>query len=470
MQINLKLEDFGFGQEEEKSGSNFSDYENGTYVIVSKVAYLMGIHKNIFANEFEPPKMEWYEKLEKDKNARIIRNLCRIRAEIERNFSEINKQIIYNLKNIHTLPEYIPQDSLQALSDDGISLVKANQKLPQYIIDINREINNRINNVKPLFPIWLKWEYIRGLYIMPDGLNPNGIKSAAADYYANKRNYPYQVYLNWTGAWDGNILYNDKKFVKMLYEANQDYFTDISKVTDAGNITKSGIYRFLEESNRTAIMVDCENSDPYKLHAALTHLDREALLNKVAKIMLFDDDVYTIPAWRVLEDFTEIPIERVGIQRLKDHKSLVDPILMMRTVKEYYTNNIDSFILLSSDSDYWALIETLPEARYIVMVESEKVGGAIKQALENSGVMYCYIDDFSTGNSSELKKSVVLSEVRRVLESNIVLNINQVLNDAYHITRVELSNAERKQLYDRYIKPMKLVIGPEGELYVRLGD
>lgn len=38
----------------------YTDYESSTYTVVSKVAYLIGVQKRIFENEYEPPKMEWY--------------------------------------------------------------------------------------------------------------------------------------------------------------------------------------------------------------------------------------------------------------------------------------------------------------------------------------------------------------------------------------------------------------------------
>ena len=55
-------------------------YKDSTYEIVSKVAYLIGVPLRIFQNEHEPPKIEIYNRLEQDKNARIIRNLCIIRT------------------------------------------------------------------------------------------------------------------------------------------------------------------------------------------------------------------------------------------------------------------------------------------------------------------------------------------------------------------------------------------------------
>ena len=69
--------------------SRYALYENGTYMVISKFAYLIGVPFHIFENEHEPPKMEWYEALEKDKNARIIRNLCMLRTAFERNYRNI---------------------------------------------------------------------------------------------------------------------------------------------------------------------------------------------------------------------------------------------------------------------------------------------------------------------------------------------------------------------------------------------
>ena len=45
-------------------------YKDSTYELVSKVAYLIGVPLRIFQNEHEPPKIEIYDRLEQDKNAR----------------------------------------------------------------------------------------------------------------------------------------------------------------------------------------------------------------------------------------------------------------------------------------------------------------------------------------------------------------------------------------------------------------
>ena len=100
------------------------DYSGGTYELVSKIAYLIGVSKNIFDNEYEPPKIEIYEKLDRDKNARIIRHLCIIRTAIERKFKYINEKMRMDYQSILSMPEYIPPESLRQLAEDGVNFMK----------------------------------------------------------------------------------------------------------------------------------------------------------------------------------------------------------------------------------------------------------------------------------------------------------------------------------------------------------
>lgn len=275
-------------------------YKDSTYEIISKVAYLIGVPRRIFENEVEPPKLEIYEKLERDKSARIIRNLCVLRTSIERYFKKINDAIRYDGKTIFSLPDYVPADSLKQLSDDGIAITrKANVQLQGYVVEINRLISDRINNCKGLFPMWLEWDYIRELFIMPDGLNEAGTAAAAALYYDNKMFYPYQMYINWRPKDEGNILYNDRKFVELLYAWHFREFKELSRVSDAGSFFKNSIYDFIDGSRQVVAVVDCENVDPYSFCATLRGLDEERM-DKISSIILFDD-IHTSSGWDLLQ-------------------------------------------------------------------------------------------------------------------------------------------------------------------------
>ena len=440
-------------------------YKDSTYELVSKVAYLIGVPKRIFENEHEAPQLEIYEQLDKDKTARIVRNLCVVRTSIERNFKHINDKMRMEYKTILSMPEYVPSDSLNQLTADGINFIKkSSTKLAHHIIEINRLISDRINNCKPLFPLWINWQYIKDIFIMPNGLTEEGTKLAADLYYSNLSYYPYQVYINWIPADEGNVLYNDKKFATLLYQWHNDYFGEMSKVSDAGTYVKSNIYDYIEDSDKVVVVVDCENSDPYKLVATLKNLNSD-YTQKIASIILFDD-VHTASAWRILEEFTKIPVEHMMIERVKQSKSLVDIMLTARACQEHYTNNVDSFIIVSSDSDYWGLIQSLPYARFLVMIEREKCGPDMKAALVSSGIFFCYIDDFYSANAEEIKHSALFREMYRYIDNHVQLNVNEMFSEALRATRIDMANAEKKQFFHRYIRSMQMSISDDGDVVI----
>ena len=94
------------------------------------------------------------------------------------------------------------------------------------------------------------------------------------------------MYINWVPMDEGNVLYNDKKFATLLYQWHCDAFTEYSKVSDAGAFVKNNIYDFIDDSEKTVLVVDCENSDPYKLCATLKNLDFEVMQKITAIIFL----------------------------------------------------------------------------------------------------------------------------------------------------------------------------------------
>lgn len=442
-------------------------YKDSTYEIISKVAYLIGVSKRIFENENQPPKLDVYERLDQDKNARIIRHLCIIRNSIERGYKQISNKMRFEMKSIMSLPECVPAESVQQLSQDGISFYKASHtQLFQHIIEINRIISDRINNCKSLFPVWLNWDYLKRIFVMPNGLTKMGTEAASNTFYTNLSCYPYKMYINWVPQEQGNILYNDKKFVTLLYEWNGSEFTDYSKVSDAGIYVKGSIYDYIEDSKKVAVVVDCENSDPYKLSATFRNLD-EAYTKKISSIILFDD-VHTASAWRILEQYTSIPVQHVMTERVKENKSLVDIKLTARACQEHYVNNVDSFVIVSSDSDYWGLIESLPQARFLVMVERDSCSQDFKNALANSGIFYCYIDDFYSANAEDVKYEAIFKAMYQHIDKKVQLNINEMVEEALKVTRVEMPSSERNQFIAKYVKTMQMRIDANGDVILQL--
>ena len=435
------------------------------HAIVSKVGYMLGLPKRLFELD-ESFRLATYETLDNDTRSRIIRNLCMLRTAIERHYGEINDNILFKYKSLTSLPDLVPQECITELAEDRINIISSHYSLNQIIIEINRTITDRINNCKDMFPIWLNWEYLRSVFIMPNGLTETGIREAAAVYYEHKAWYPYQIYLNWRPSDEGNILYNDEKFVKLLYQWNDDEFTDYSKVQDVGSHTKDNIYSFLEESGKTVFVVDCENSDPYKLCATLQNL-QPSMLEKVSKIILYDD-IHSAAAWDILKAYTSVPVEHTMIERVKQDKSLVDIRLTAGTCREFYINNVDSFILVSSDSDYWGLITSMPEAHFLVMAEYEKCSPAIKSSLIERGIFYCFIDNFYSGNNDDIKITALIREANKFLAQAIHVNLDELMNRVTLATRASLNDDERKRFRSQYLNNMQMETDADGNISLKI--
>lgn len=254
-----------------------SKWRGQHFEIVSKVAYLLGIDRKFFESDAHAFQMDVFRQLDVNRQAKIIRNLCMLRSQLELNFSKIRIGIQQQYKSITQMPEYISMTAFTELSDSGIDLYRYRKEPTPFLIALNQNIQNRIGNCRRIFPDWLAWEYLRKMFVFPDGLTEEGTKHHAEVYYANFSCYPYGAFINWEPEPCGNIFSNDRKFVRLLYEWNGDEFQDWNLVSDVSIDTKERIYEFIERSDKTVFMVDCENSDPYALCAALLNLEPRRL-------------------------------------------------------------------------------------------------------------------------------------------------------------------------------------------------
>lgn len=436
---------------------------SNTKDIVSKVAYLIGVKKTILYNQFETERPGFLQEMNDYQPARTIRSLCKLRMTLLHRFKKVDDMLRFELKNLKTI-EFFDKNDIIQLEKWGIPVTQVNFRSSLYMEHFNNLIQEHIDDCKELFPDWLKWEYLRSLFLMPKNKKTDIAKSEFAKYMGNMEYYPYQAYIYWQPKDCGNMLFNDQKFVSILYDMNDDYFAEDEKVLDAGESTKTTIYDFIERGERTAIIVDCENSDVYKLYATLKNLNQEEL-QKVKKIILFDD-IHTTHAWSFLSHFTNIEVEHVEVERVNDYKSLVDIKMTAGACKEFYANDIRSFILVSSDSDFWGLISSLPQAEFLVMIEYSKCGKDIKEALEKSGIFYCSIDDFCSGNIAELKNYALQEELKAQLEQAFSLNAHTLLETVYRNCRIQASETEQKNFYDRYLRTLQLAMDADGNYHI----
>lgn len=100
------------------------------------------------------------------------------------------------------------------------------------------------------------------------------------------------------------------------------------------------------------------------------------------------------------------------------------------------------------------------------MVEEEICGPDLKRALSTKGIFCCYLDDFYTGNIEDIKQKALFKEMQEYIQSNVNLNINEMYEHALLQTRIETTESEEKQFFNKYVKTLQFSIYEEGDLVV----
>ncbi len=189
----------------------------------------------------------------------------------------------------------------------------------------------------------------------------------------------------------------------------------------------------------------------------------QGAMNRYLNGMLTNEEVIQ-ELLKLAKEIADANAEHMMIERVKQNKSLVDVMLISRTCQEHYINKVDSFIIVSSDSDYWGLISSLQDARFLVMIERESCGPDLKNALSDAGIFYCYIDDFYSGNTEDIKQGALFKVMYRYIDNAVRLNIFEMFDEAIHTTRVEMSSAEKQQFISQYVKTMQMRITDSGDV------
>lgn len=453
---------------EETTQPQVTAAQKGHTLVVSITAYLIGVAEEKFSDRTDTLsyKMDVFRKLDREDRAKIIRSLCIVRTGIEKNYTKIYTKSRREHLSILRMPEYVSYDDLVYL-DKKFGLYSACDNPQKLLVVVNGLISARINNCKDFYPDWLHWDYMKKIFIMPRGNTEEGTKQAADYYYAHYNRYPFHIYINWIFNDDeetGNLLYNDAKFVPRLYQQNGDDFTDMSRISDVSERTKISIFDFIDHADKIVALVDCENSDPYALCAAIDGFEPESR-DKISKIVLIDGS-NAGTAWKKMQSYVSVPVEYRLTERVLDHKSMVDMTLAVLCCREYFENGVDSFLLISSDSDYWALISTLPEARFLVMVEHDKCSRDLKAKLLEENIYYAYLDDFYSANTVRIRNGILMSEIQDELRSKVQMNLKELMKEKMHAARVDMSETERTAFYDKYLKTIKFTIDNDGNITV----
>lgn len=386
--------------------------------LCEKLQYLIGVPAQYLDN---------FESLNKGSMVEV-RKLCNLRSIIIANFTDINSQFREGV----SLGDIKDTSRLVADCAKCGIIIENKFSLSRNVIELNELINEKIKPISMGFrPLPAEW--VQDLFVMPNGDTTDGVRAAVRRYRQFKNFYPYQKYINWNFAETSeekrskNIFGNDKELHEILSEVHSN--------------KSSRLFDFIGTSQRVVVVVDCENSDAQRLYNAL--LPMQAFISKIILI----DDAHTNAMWEELvTDFRAagVTVEHDELARLKEQKSLVDLRMTAKTCEEFYKNNIQDFILATSDSDIWALITSLPSANILVLAEKCKCGDVLIEALTQSNIHHVFMEDV-VEDSTKLMDRIMHKKIDDIIDKQCI-----------DVRRFVISAAQKLNLYldketvDRY--------------------
>lgn len=453
---------------EESEINDKSAFRNYSKEICVLIGYLLGVNEEFLIQINDNNSIdEILAKANEKESAKAIRHLNNLRSNIMLGFKNISRSIRLNSADYKPIykQKYLEND-FNALSKLDINIITGRQDLNEYIKIINQEIMKRINDVKNIFPEWIEFKHIIHMFNMP-----GSIEAEREKYQNNQSFYPYKRYFYWKSPEEkGNILLTDLKLLDIIYSNDNSYFEAINKVTDASDNVKNNINNFIKNGQKIQIFIDGENTDPYRFAAAIKGL-QDYEIEKIDKIIVYYDSLFSSKAWTYLQHFTlDIPVEAKEVERIKEDKSLVDHKLVAGVSKAIYNENVDSIILASSDSDFWSVIEEF-DANYLVMAETDKCGKDFKTVLRQHDVFYCYLDKFIIPDNDKYFKMVYKNELCKAIETEFVLpDAKEFFEKALIQTRASVQQAEADALFEKYIEGLSLEVNKNGDFEILIPE
>lgn len=439
-----------------------TEYKKSKNEIVSLIAYLLGVSDRHLEDNFDKQYID--TTFAGNDNAHIVRLLNTIRTNMFLNYWSVSDGMKYEIKNLDKMTLF--SEDIKALEAYGVKLIKVNTMPISYLITINKLIEKYIDGVEKAFPRWVEWKYIKQLFLIPNGNKEISQKNELNKFYNYKKLYPYQRYMYWNPKNSGLILISDSKFLKVLYNQNNDYFSHMDLVQEPSEAVRQDIIDFLKEARKIVIVVDCENSDMIKCAAMLKYIEKFPESSKIGEILLVDDE-NTPPVWQYLHRTTHFLVRRDVVERIKKEKSLVDIHITSEVSRYHYSEKIDSFILVSSDSDFGGLIATIP-AKFYVAMELKKSGSAIKENYDDNNISYCYLDDFNIQNVNDFKVSMIKSITNGKLYNLTKINMANIVEEMLKLLQLLPEKIKNKdELIDEIIENV-CIENKDGEYFLQL--
>ena len=356
------------------------------------VAYLLGVEEKVlirdYADDYKASKE--FESIKKIDNAEYVRMLSRVRQSLLRNFSKYK-----GVSSFEEASKGYLDEELSYLIDKGCNLnevFKVNRDIIDVINATTENINKVIDqvledlkviereNIANLFYMYEfnKKNIMQFLRVMKTLPIPHGIM--ICKYMRIEGSLPYLLtndknLIVSCNTIQGKCLKGNIVIPPYAWGTDNESCDCETKSKEISSYDCSGLERKAQEQELIffegttgdivgdKLFIDCDNIDFFRFLSFVRALDSSSV--KVFRLYI---DSKASFLWRTLDKIIESKhiFEYVDVQRIKGNKSIVDMVLAVDICKDILMNNTTRIGIISSDSDYYGLIERFPEVQFFV--------------------------------------------------------------------------------------------------------
>lgn len=378
-----------------------------TVEYVLKTYYLSGAKEEDLQNVYG--ECEEYsrtlEQLRESNEVKKIRELCKLRNVCLFENQTIDNYVL-SIEKPFEKQDCFNDIDWRFLYDIGWRRNSTNSR--EIFLSVNEELSKYIETIKNMFPNWIDSTYIKDLFIVKGlgGKQKDINKKLSAifnNYFSHIHVRKMKVFINFENKISNSEKYyfNDKLFLEALYTSYGKKF-DYLPYVKKDMYQKSKIETFLDGADNINVYVDCENVENDNVLSVIESVINSGMKQKINRIILVSDEQAT-NAWEYLKNYCEsrlgLNIDFVLVERTANEKSLVDNEIELSILEDYYENKIKNFILVSSDSDYKAVLKKTKTKDvnifFCIERKEQKASNRYVEELVDVNASFCSIDDFN---------------------------------------------------------------------------
>ena len=119
---------------------------------------------------------------------------------------------------------------------------------------------------------------------------------------------------------------------------------------------------------------------------------------------------------------------------------------------------------MASDSDYWSLVSSLPDASFIVVMEDENTSNNLIQTYDEHNIPKCWLDDFCMGYAIELKQIALKAEINERLKNACKINFLYMIDSSSKAIWTNFTESEKLAILQNCKKGLRATIDSDGNL------